>query len=246
MGARSSSRWQAKPRPWRVWDLDMELRYRPVVAAIPPAADRICEIGSGPVGIAAWTPLPVVGLDRLTEERVQSPPNLELAHGDATRIPFEDESFAAAVAVDVLEHVRPSARAQVVHEMIRITKPRGRVILMGPTGSGAAKGDRKVLERLRAMGALGGSERWLSEHVENGLPTKAELETLLSHPRIASVTGRGFFNLSLWYVMHLAAMGALPRTGALHAVAWRPFAAVARRAHVGECYRRLEIAELGV
>jgi SAM-dependent methyltransferase len=222
----------------------MELRYRPVVAAVPHAADRICEIGSGPVGIAAWTPLRVVGVEPEVDVSVHRPANLELIQADGSQIPLEDESFPAVVAVDVLEHVSPTTRATIVREMIRITRPRGRVILMGPTGRAAAEGDEKVLARLRAKGASGGSERWFSEHAANGLPTRDELAALLRHSRVTSVTSQGFFNMSLWYVMHLAALGVIPRTGPLHPFVWAPFAAVATRAHLGNCYRQLVIADI--
>ena len=50
-------------RPWRIWDLDAELRYRPVVDALPAIDLPICDVGSGRAGIAAWTSRPVIGVD---------------------------------------------------------------------------------------------------------------------------------------------------------------------------------------
>jgi SAM-dependent methyltransferase len=48
--------------------------------------------------------------------------------GDGTRLPFPDGSFDATVAVTVLLHVPASAR--ILAEMIRVTRPGGRVAVM--------------------------------------------------------------------------------------------------------------------
>ena len=38
-------------KSWKVWQLDGELRYGPVVDALPLSGLPICEVGSGPAGL---------------------------------------------------------------------------------------------------------------------------------------------------------------------------------------------------
>ena len=234
-----------RSRRWRVSDLDAELRYVPVLRALPPG-EPICEIGCGARGIAGWTPRRVLGVEPDADPAAELLPNLERVAATAGSLPFADAVMRATVAVDTFEHIDPARRAAAVAEMVRVTAPGGRVVINGPAGAAAARGDRAVLERLRRRGAGGGgSARWLSEHVERGLPAREDFERWLELPRVRRVRVRRVFNVRLWYVMHLAAMGALPRTGPLHGVVWGPFAAIARRWHRGPCYRLLVVADVG-
>ena len=96
-------------RPWRIWDLDAELRYRPVATALPTASPlSVCEVGSGPAGLANWTKRQIIGIDPGPDEKhgeVDVPPNLTRVEGEGAAIPLDDCSVSAAVAVDMLEHV---------------------------------------------------------------------------------------------------------------------------------------------
>jgi SAM-dependent methyltransferase len=237
-------------RPWRVWDLDAELRYLPVVRALPESPLPICEVGSGPAGLAAWVGRDVIGVDPGPDARhgiARLPPNLTRLEGDGAHLPLADRSAGAAVAVDTMEHIAPAARRAVVDEMLRVTAPGGRVIIMGPTGPDAAAGDRFVHTRLCSLGVGDDVIGWLEEHFDNGLPTVEELTVLLSHERVERLTVRRYFNLRLWRVMHRAAMGDLPRMPRehlIHHLLWAPFAAVARRLHRPPCYRCLVVAQL--
>jgi SAM-dependent methyltransferase len=237
-------------RPWKVWDLDAELRYRPAVAALPSSTLPICEVGSGPAGLAAWTSRPVIGVDPGPDERhggVATPPNLRRVVGDGANIPLEDRSAAATVLVDTLEHIPPAARAAVIDEMKRVTADGGRLVIMGPTGTAAAKGDRLVLERWRERGASEGVVEWLGEHFENGLPTEEEIVALIGTERVVSVSVTGVFNLRLWWTMHRATLGDFPQPRGwhlIHHLTWGPFAMVARRLRRGPFYRYLVVAQL--
>jgi SAM-dependent methyltransferase len=243
----------ARPDPsraWRVWDLDAELRYLPVVRALPDSTLPVCEVGSGPAGLAAWTGHQVIGVDPGPDERhgtSLSPPNLTRVHGEGSHLPLAECSAGAAVAVDTMEHIAPAARRAVVHEMLRVTAPGGRVIIMGPTGPAAASGDRFVHARLRARGVGDDVIGWLEEHFDNGLPTVDELARLLSHESVERVTVRGYFNLRMWRLMHRAAMGdlpRLPREHLVHHLLWAPFGALARRLRRPPHYRSLVVAQL--
>jgi SAM-dependent methyltransferase len=240
-------------RPWRVWDLDSELRYLPVVRALPDSPLPVCEVGSGPQGIAVWTDREVVGVDPGDDERhaglpALAPPNLRRLEGHGADLPLPDASVSAAVAVDTLEHIPRAERAAVVAEMLRVTAPGGRVVLMGPTGPEAAAGDAYLLERHRERGAEEGPVVWLTEHVECGLPTVDELVGLLAQGRTRRITAKGVFNLRMWRVMHRAALADYPQPRGAHLVhhlTWAPFGAAARRLQRGPYYRWLVVAELG-
>jgi SAM-dependent methyltransferase len=240
-------------RPWRVWDLDSELRYLPVVRALPASPLPLCEVGSGPHGLAVWTDREVVGVDPGDDGRhagllTASPPNLRRLEGDGANLPLRDASVAAAVAVDTLEHIPRAERPAVIAEMLRVTAPGGRVILMGPAGPDAAEGDAYLLARHRERGAEEGPVVWLSEHLEHGLPTVDELVGLLAQGRTTRITAKGVFNLAMWRVMHRAALADYPQPRGAHLVhhlAWAPFGALARRLRRGPYYRWLVVAELG-
>ena len=238
-------------RRWRVWDLDAELRYAPVVRALPALPLPICEVGSGPRGIAAWTSRDVIGVDPGDDERHGSEgrpaENMRRLQGDGANIPLEDASVSAAVAVDTMEHVPREHRAAVVTEMLRVTAPGGRVILMGPAGPDAAEGDRALLERFRERGDTEGPVVWLSEHLDLGLPTVDELVDMVDGERVRRVEARGVFNMSLWWTMHRAALGEFPQPRGAHHVhhlLWAPFGEVARRFRRGPFYRQLVLAEV--
>lgn len=71
-------------RGWKVWDLDSELLYEPVVAALPHSELGVCEVGSGPAGLAEWTDRPILGIDPGSDARhgsLQQPPNLRRLRG---------------------------------------------------------------------------------------------------------------------------------------------------------------------
>lgn len=243
---RSHANRQELGRPWRIWDLDAEMRYWPVLDVLPDGLEPVCEIGSGPAGLSSWTDRAVIGVDPGDDERhgeTAPLPNLRRLVGDGAHVPLADQSVAAAVAVDTFEHIPPAARPAVVAEMIRITAPGGRVIIIGPTGPEAAAGDRWLLERLREGGGEPPWAVWLEEHLEHGLPSIAELYRLLDQPRVRRVQSAGYLNLELWRAMHLAAMRG-PRLGPAHVPLWGSFARLARRYRRGPFYRWLFVADV--
>jgi SAM-dependent methyltransferase len=238
-------------RPWRVWDLDAELRYRPVVEALPGLDLPICEIGSGRAGVAAWTARPVIGIDPGDDGRhgdgVQ-PPNMTRIQGDGAHLPLDDESASAAIAVDTFEHIPPAGRQAVADEMKRVTVPGGRVIIIGPSSPEAAAGDRRLLESWNARDPDNLVAGWLGEHFENGLPDVAELIGLLGRDRVTAVRAQGVFNLRLWWLMHRRAMGDFPRvrgSDRVHHLAWGAVGVAARRYPRGPFYRHMVVADIG-
>jgi SAM-dependent methyltransferase len=238
-------------RRWKVWDLDSELRYRPVVDALPASGLAICEVGSGPQGLAAWTSRPVIGVDPGADDphgERSVPPNMTRMAGDGAHIPLGDASVCAAVAVDTFEHIPATERAAVVDEMVRVVVPGGRVVIIGPSGAAAADGDRMVLNRWRERGDNGTTVHWLSEHEQIGLPDAGDLTSLLKATgRVGDVAVSGVFNIALWKVMHRVTLEDYPNPRGshhVHHVLWAPFAAVARRTKRGPHYRAMLVAEV--
>lgn len=238
-------------RPWRIWDLDAELRYRPVIEAIPDISLPICDVGSGRAGIAAWTSRPVIGVDPGEDDRHgagTSPPNMMRIKSDGAELPLSDCSACAAIAVDTFEHIPPAHRQAVVDEMKRVTAPGGRVIIIGPSSPEAAGGDLRLLARWKRSDPENPVVGWLAEHGENGLPSVGELIRLLGHDRIARVEARGVFNLRLWWLMHRRAMNDFPHLRGsyrVHHLVWGVAGFAARRWTRGPYYRHIVIADIG-
>jgi SAM-dependent methyltransferase len=238
-------------KSWKVWQLDSELRYSPVVNALPISALPICEVGSGPTGLAAWTPRIVIGVDPGADDRhgdVNIAPNFQRVEGDGANIPLPDASVSAAVAVDTFEHIPHEARAAVVSEMKRVVVDGGRLIMIGPTGPAAAAADAKVLSRWRERGETSGVVEWLSEHQQLGLPAVDELVCYLDGERVRSVRVQGVLNVQLWWLMHRALLGDFSRSRAAFAaqlLLTHPFSALARGWRRGPFYRYLVVAEIG-
>jgi len=83
----------------------------------------ILDLGCGPApiseGLRHLSPL-LVGLDRDKHylKKAKETTSLKLILGDATSLPFKDQSFEFVLCNDVLEHVREQAR--LIQELLRI------------------------------------------------------------------------------------------------------------------------------
>lgn len=100
-----------------------------------------------------------------------------LVRASADQLPFDDRSFDAVVALDLLEHLPRSVRSEAILDFRRVA--RDLVIVGGPFDSPevlvAECRLRDAYQRL-----TGEPHRWLTEHLEFGLPTLAGVEELLS------------------------------------------------------------------
>jgi len=136
------------------------------------SGDRLLEIGSGPFGIGWFHRRTFVGCD-MEFELPPTPPLLPvIAH--ARRLPFRDASFDAVVLSDVLEHVDPGARSDVLGEVLRVTR---KLAVIGfPCGSDALRVDRSLHKEYRKRGLT--PPRWLEEHIRKGLPDEHVFEDL--------------------------------------------------------------------
>lgn len=96
----------------------------------------------------------VVGVD--SRKLPLNHPNFTLIQANAADLPFDDESFDGAVALSSLEHIGPgwhngakggSSDEQVIAEVFRVLKPRGRFLLTMPFGRRAISAARRIYDR---------------------------------------------------------------------------------------------------
>lgn len=108
------------------------LRMRP--------GEAVLDIGSGP-GLLVYDIAKLVGdqgqvvgmdmspaMNEMASERCQDFPHVSFKEGDATALPFEDNTFDVAVSTQVYEYVAdmPTALA----ELHRVMKPGGRILIL--------------------------------------------------------------------------------------------------------------------
>lgn len=91
---------------------------------------------------------------------------------DGKKLPFEDKAFDVVVCIDVLEHVPPSLRRDLIAEMLRVTKKQ--LICSAPFGTPEhQKAEVKLYNHLKEEGK---EIDFLKEHIEFGLPKAAEVQ----------------------------------------------------------------------
>lgn len=153
------------------WHPKIALRYLPVVKELKKReieAD-VLEIGSGGLGIAPYLKQRVVGAD--TEFKPPIFEKLIPVIARAQNLPFADQSFQAVISLDMLEHIRPEDRPEVIAEAVRVAKDF--VCIGAPMGHAAHKQDELLREEFKKRN--GTDFTYLKEQVEYGLPEEAEV-----------------------------------------------------------------------
>lgn len=178
---------------------------------VPPGA-LILEVGGGPGPLESFLPE-----YELFVSDISGAPHERFLFASGAALPFADETFAAVLTLDVLEHVPPEIRAPFLSELLRVSSDL--VVLSAPFASPELEVAEEALnEFIRAR--FQGDFPTLDEHADNGLP---ELDAT-----IAALGQDGFSTATLpsgylprWLVgmlVHheLLATG-LPHIGKLHA-----------------------------
>jgi len=160
-------------------DVDVALRYGPALPSISRAA-RVLDVGSGPVGPAAFAGRSIVGVDR----DFSGPRHARLLPVAASldHLPFANRAFDLVLCFDVFEHLEPRFRKEVLRELRRICT--GTLLIAFPFGEEAARLDREVAQAFERKEKK--PHRWLSEHLRFGLPKGEELEEF---ERLAATPG---------------------------------------------------------
>ena len=116
------------------WAADLQAQILPVVTAGVSLGQDMLEIGPGPGAATAWLLEQVAHLTALEADEAAAArlasrypgSNITVDIGDATRMPYGDESFDSVGSFTMLHHV-PTAAAQyqVLAEALRVLRPGG-------------------------------------------------------------------------------------------------------------------------
>jgi len=127
--------WDAQQCYWDITSSGqcVESPARQRAASYLRAGESVLDVACGTAANATWLKdrCRYFGVD-LSVTALQQPihPFLRLACGDADHLPFRHDAFDGVVATYVLEHAVEPIEA--LREMCRVTKPGGRVVLLGP------------------------------------------------------------------------------------------------------------------
>jgi ubiquinone/menaquinone biosynthesis C-methylase UbiE len=96
---------------------------------------RLIEVGPGPGAATAWLHRHAEQLTAVEAEAeaakalAERYPDVDVVHGDATSLPYEDGTFDAAATFTMLHHV-PTRDAQdrVLAELVRVVRPGGVIV----------------------------------------------------------------------------------------------------------------------
>jgi SAM-dependent methyltransferase len=166
--------------------LDQKIRCDLIQSVIGPERGRILEVGCG--GGTLSTMLAAQGhsvfaCDVPTPFGVPIAPRFFLANG--CRLPVASGLFDYTISTEVLEHVPPEGRQMFLEELMRVTRPNGKIVLTAfirRTFSFRLYGAAWLM----ASGAL---PLWYAEHVMIPPPTAPEIRTTFS-----SLSGRVLFS----------------------------------------------------
>lgn len=181
------------------WHPKIALRYLPVVHELKKRfkiLPVILEVGSGGLGIAPYINSNIVGVDIDFSGPLH--PNLIPVQASAVKLPFVSNSFTAVVSLDLLEHIPPASRKQVIKEMLRVAD---QFVAIGvPCGRESELQDEKLKQLYKHM--RGDEYAFLAEQVEYGLPEKMWIsDTIKSMAKIlkkrVNLSSIGNINLSV-------------------------------------------------
>jgi hypothetical protein len=148
--------------------LNWAVRYYPILRVLRQHRllddGTLLEIGSGPRGIGTYRKVPFTGCDLALPEQPHWP--MTPMVGSATNLPLPDKSFDVVLASDMLEHVPPTLRRQVIGEALRVAR---RLVIFGfPCGEAAHDEDEALkqwyLDQQKDVPV------WLEEHMEAEFP----------------------------------------------------------------------------
>lgn len=119
------------------WARYLRTEILPAVAAGIDLGKEMLEIGPGPGAATGWLREHVVSLTALEADAAAAArladryhgANVTVRAGDATKLPFDDESFDSVASFTMLHHV-PTAAAQhqILAEALRVLRPAGTLI----------------------------------------------------------------------------------------------------------------------
>jgi hypothetical protein len=137
-----------------------------------PIEGGLLEVGSGSLGLGEFWNGPFVGCDVTFESRPVK--NMRPVRCSGHQLPFQDRSFDAVVVSDVMEHVPPPQRSQIVEEVLRVAR---KMAVFGyPCGAAAFSLDQELYRNYQSRNLV--PPQWLEEHMRYPFPDEELLTEL--------------------------------------------------------------------
>lgn len=157
---------------------DQMVRYEPVLELARAAGGAsLLDVGSGSAGLSPWLgpDWSVTAVDTSFDDYggaiAPLADDARRLEADARALPFVDGAFDVTVALDLLEHISPTDRAEALSELARVTARR--LVVAGPAGETALAADRRLAAHLQERGVE--VPGWLEEHLAHGFPEREEI-----------------------------------------------------------------------
>lgn len=224
---------------------ELALRYLPVIGILKKeklVGSKILEVGSGSLGITPFLKRPIDGVD--ADFSGPQTPLLNKIKGTATELPFHKNSYDVVISTDMLEHIPPNYRQKAILEMLRVAKRL--VILEVPTGPLSQKQDREL--DIRFQKVFKSRDKFLSEHVENGLPKNDEIlvtidKSLRTLGKTAKVSSKPLLNLKIRKLIMYTWISQNKYIYYTYMKGYLLLLPLLRLANFGNCYRRMFMVE---
>ncbi len=221
------------------------LRYLPIVSILKKLKlidSKILEVGSGSLGITPYLKRPIDGLD--ADFSGPKSENLNQIKGTAVDLPFRKNSYDVVISSDTLEHIPVALREKAIDEMLRVA--RQLVIIVVPTGSLSQKQDRQLHDRFQKV--FKKSDKFLSEHVQHGLPKNDEIlvtidKSLRNLGKTARVSSKPLLNLTVRKLIMYTWISQNKYIYYSYMKGYLFLIPLLRLANFGNCYRRLFMIE---
>jgi len=146
--------------------INWAVRYQPILKELKSLQPSwVLDVGSGPEGLKLFWRGVVIGID-LRFKRV---PIHQGVNASGLALPFADNSSPVVVSCDMLEHVPPSERENVIAQLARVTNKT--LLITFPSGEISENVYRELANQFRSRNM----PVWLKEHLEFGLPEEQKV-----------------------------------------------------------------------
>lgn len=222
------------------------LRYLPIVQILKKLKlqnSTILEVGSGSLGITPYLKRQVDGVD--SDFSGTKTPLLNKIKGSAIDLPFRKNSYDVVISTDTLEHIPANLREKAIDEILRVG--RRLVIIVVPTGNMSQKQDSQLHDRFQKV--FKQKDKFLSEHVENGLPKNDEIlvtidRSLRNLGKNATVSSKPLLNLAVRKLIMYTWISQNKYVYYTYMKGYLLLLPLLRLANFGNCYRRMFVIEL--
>jgi hypothetical protein len=221
------------------------LRYLPIISLLKSKKlleSKILEVGSGSLGITPYLKKPVDGID--SDFTGPKTPLLNTIKGTAISLPFHKNSYDVVISTDTLEHIPPNYREKAISEMLRVA--RHLVVIVVPTGTLSQKQDKQL--DLRFQKVFKEKDKFLTEHVQNGLPKNDEIlvtidKSLRSLGKTAKVSSKPLLNLAIRKLIMYTWISQNRYVYYTYMKGYLLLLPLLRLVNFGNCYRRMFVVE---